>query len=115
MQTFAPGSQKRRGAQAGFGRCEIRIHPQAGQLQPGLNHSPAACLPLNFYAMNHLTGSIQTPHHPGQILLAAQERAKQIRRQDETLKREIEWLARLTRLSYEQARQYVLHDRGLLR
>jgi hypothetical protein len=54
-------------------------------------------------------------HHPSPILLAAQERAEQIRRQDAQLKREIEWLARLTQLSYEQARQYVLRDKGLLR
>ena len=65
--------------------------------------------------MKPITGSIQTPHHPGTILLAAQARAERIRRQDEKLKREIVWLAQLTRLSYEQARRYVLRDRGLLR
>lgn len=70
--------------------------------------------------MNNLSSSLQTlhrqtPHHPSAVLLAAHERAERIRRQDASLKREIEWLARLTKLSYEQARQYVLRDRGLLR
>ena len=65
--------------------------------------------------MKPMSGPIQTPHHPGAILLAAQARAERIRQQDERLKREIEWLAQLTKLSYEQARRYVLRDRGLLR
>ena len=49
-----------------------------------------------------MSGPIQTPHHPGAILLAAQARAERIRQQDERLKREIEWLAQLTKLSYER-------------
>lgn len=54
-------------------------------------------------------------HQPGVVLLAAQKRADQIRRQDDDLKREIAHLVQVVPLSYEQARQYVLRKRGLLR
>ena len=54
-------------------------------------------------------------HQPGVVLLAAQKRADEIRRQDEALKREITHLMQVAPLSYEQARQYVLRKRGLLR
>jgi len=59
--------------------------------------------------------SASGPHQPGVVLLAAQKRADQIRRQDDDLKREIAHLMQVVPLSYEQARQYVLRKRGLLR
>lgn len=54
-------------------------------------------------------------HQPSVVLLAAQQRADQIRRQDDDLKREIARVMLAVPLSYEQARQYVLGKRGLLR
>lgn len=59
--------------------------------------------------------SLQISHQPSAVLLAAHERAKQIRRQDDRLKREIEWVVQLAKVSPERARQYVLRNRGLLR
>ena len=50
---------------------------------------------------------------PGPTLLAAQRRVNAIRRQDITLKQEINCLVK-TGITYEQARRRVLRAKGLL-
>jgi len=65
--------------------------------------------------MNNLIAQRRLVHRPGPILLAAQARVFYVRWQDARLKRQIRHMMKMTTMSYEQARRYVLASRGLLK